>query len=97
MSQMDWITWHNEWSKSINMHDYSTDPDLLTGIPKKTTKGRIYKFYHIEMTTQKAKFFVVDLSKGKRGFWVPNAAIINETVDTVEVADWCNLNEIEFR
>ena len=100
MTDQDWAEYLNQWEESF----YNAEPSDKHTTPieereiVKTDKGRIYPYYHIEMTTQKAKFFVTDISKGrKRGFWCPNAAILFENGFEVEVADWCELNDIDFR
>lgn len=99
MTDKDWVNYLNEWEESFYGSEESTKH--TTPIEEreivKTDKGRIYPYHYKEMETAKAKFFVTDLTNGKRGFWCPNAAIIEDRGDTVEVADWCELNEINFR
>ena len=99
MTDQDWANYLNEWEESFYGSGTSDKHDIQPvndGIPIKTAKGRTYTFLHVEMTTPKAVFFVMDVSKGKRGFWVPKAAILYQGVNQVEVADWCELNEINF-
>ena len=108
LSPTDWSAYLDEWRESIQ-----SSPDISAKNDKpykplkerkkearKNKKGRVitYTFIRILRQTPKAKFFVTNEGIGGTfGFWCPKAAISSETKDVVEVQDWCDITEIEFK
>lgn len=94
MRSDDWINLCEEWSKAV----FEQEIDEVNMFDEERPKGKVYKFIYIGMTRPKAKFFVTDTrqTRGAFGFWCPNAAIIRQSKDTVEIADWCEIKEILF-
>lgn len=103
MTDQDWVNYLNYWEESFYGVEESIKHDAPVIIPnecptpRKVKDGRMYMYHFIEMTTAKAKFFVTHIDEGKRGFWVPNVAILIENAHEVVVADWCELTEISFK
>ena len=72
------------------------DPEPSKKNPESTQE---FKYKFVGRKTPKAKFFVTDTladTENWVGFWVPKSAIISETMNTVQIADWCEIKEITF-
>lgn len=109
MTEQSWLEWQKQWDETPivdelgNNLDFESEDDFeLEEIPNltvlhKDTTSTIYSYLReVGNGTPKARFFLIKDGLVKYGFWCPRSVVVDQTDDTVEIKNWCQLKVIEY-